>query len=77
MFADTEPQEPVLSYISKERVKLSLLTVFVWQKDKPLIEFIQQQGGELIPNKLFLTDAKLIYFTVDAHGVVTTLGAVN
>jgi hypothetical protein len=67
-YADSKPVEPILDYISNERVNVSLLTIFAWQKDQTLISFIQQQGEELIPNKLFLTDAKLIYFTVDANG---------
>ncbi|ORU92283.1 MAG: hypothetical protein A6F70_02480 [Cycloclasticus sp. symbiont of Bathymodiolus heckerae] len=73
LFADSEPQEPRKDYIVKERVNVSLLTVFAWQKDQALLQFLQQQGAELIPNKLFLTDAKLIYFTVDAMGKSTVL----
>jgi len=68
LFARSEPKEPKEDYIAKERVLVSLLTVFAWQKDQPLIQFMQQQGVELIPNKLFLTDGKLIYFTVDVKG---------
>jgi len=71
LFADSKPVEPKLDYISKERVHVSLFTIFAWQKDQPLILFMQQQGAELIPNKVFLTDAKLIYFTVDANGVIS------
>ncbi|HIL91692.1 MAG TPA: hypothetical protein EYG50_02925 [Cycloclasticus sp.] len=70
LFASTEPKAPKQDYMSKERVNLSLLTLFVWQNDQPLIQFIKQQGMELIPNKLFLTDGKLLYFTVDEVGQI-------
>jgi len=68
MFADSKPLEPTLDYISRERVNVSLLTIFAWQKDEPLITFMLEQGAELIPNKVFLTDAKLLYFMVDVQG---------
>ncbi|MBL4744212.1 MAG: hypothetical protein JKX87_06205 [Cycloclasticus sp.] len=68
MLADSEPKEPKQDYITKDRVYISLLTVFAWQKDTELIEFMQQQVVTPIPNKLFLTDSKLIYFTVNARG---------
>lgn len=68
MFADFQPQEPQLNYISIERVNVSLHTLFAWQKDLSLMSFIIAQERELIPNKLFLTDGKLIYFTVDVNG---------
>ena len=68
LYANSQPQEPVLDYISRERVNVSLQTIFAWQKDQLLIAFIAEQSRELIPNKLFLTDAKLIYFTVDVNG---------
>ncbi len=70
MFAATEPKEPKQDYISKERVNLSLLSVFAWQKDESLVQFIKQQGAELIPNKMFLTEGKRLYFTVDEMGAV-------
>jgi hypothetical protein len=72
-FADSKPVKPSLDYISKEQVNVSLLTILAWQKDQSLISFIQQQGAELIPNKLFLTDTKLIYFMVDANGVIAVV----
>ncbi|PCI22511.1 MAG: hypothetical protein COB62_01320 [Piscirickettsiaceae bacterium] len=68
MFEASKPIEPVANYITKERAYVSLFTIAAWQKDSSLIKFIQQQGGELIANKLFLTDAKLIYFTIDKEG---------
>ena len=68
LFASSEPKRPILNYVTKERVYLSLLTLFVWQNDQPLVTFIRQYATELIANKLFLTDAKLIYFTVDSKG---------
>lgn len=68
MYRETKPKEPTLNYLTNERVYLSLLTMFTWKKDLDLIAFMQQEGAELIPNKLFLTDAKLIYFTVNSFG---------
>jgi len=73
MFADSEPERPKEDYLVKERVNVSLLTVAAWQKDQGLLQFLQSNGAELIPNKLFLTDAKLIYFKVSSVGEVTIL----
>ncbi|PHS72791.1 MAG: hypothetical protein COB22_04220 [Cycloclasticus sp.] len=73
LYEDSEPVEPKLDYIARERVYVSLFTIFVWQKDRLLIKFIQQQGAELMANKLFLTDAKLIYFMVDVEGNSTII----
>lgn len=68
LFARSEPKEPKADYIAKDRVFVSLLTVFAWQGDQSLIQFIRQHSAELMPNKLFLTDGKLLYFTVDVKG---------
>jgi len=73
MFANSEPERPKEDYIVKERVNVSLLTVSAWQKDEALLQFLRDNGAELIPNKLFLTDAKLIYFKVSPEGVTTIL----
>jgi hypothetical protein len=52
-------------------------TVFAWKNDQPLIQFVHQKDMELIPNKLFLTDGKLLYFIVDTNGKVEVLEAVK
>ncbi|OUR84972.1 hypothetical protein A9Q85_09085 [Cycloclasticus sp. 44_32_T64] len=68
LFASSKPSKPQEDYIVKERVKVSLFSVFAWQKDQALMRFMREQGAEVIPNKLFLTDGTLIYFKVDALG---------
>ena len=68
LYAETQPVKPELDYISKSRVFVSLLTIFRWQGDLELISYVEQQKGERIPNKMFLTDNKLIYFAVDVRG---------
>ena len=68
LYAESQPVKPKLDYISKSRVFVSLLTIFRWQGDMDLISFVEQQKGERIPNKMFLTDSKLIYFEVDVRG---------
>jgi len=68
LYAESQPIKPELGYISKSRVFVSLLTVFRWQGDTELISYVEQQSGERIPNKVFLTDSKLIYFVVEAGG---------
>jgi RNase P protein component len=74
LFAESEPKEPTMDYIVKERVNVSLLTLFAWQKDHDLQHYISEKGAELIVNKLFLTDGKLLYFTVDKMGFNTLVG---
>lgn len=68
LLARSKPSKPQEDYIVKERVKVSLFSVFAWQKDQTLMRFMWEQGAEIIPNKLFLTDGTLVYFTVDAQG---------
>lgn len=73
LFSVSKPVEPQESYIAKERVYVSLQTLFAWQKDALLLQFVKKNGAELIPNKLFLTDAMLIYFIVDKSGKNTVV----
>ena len=68
LYAESQPKKPELGYISKSRVFVSLLTIFRWQGDMELISYVEQDNAERIPNKMFLTDSKLIYFVVDASG---------